>query len=306
MQFDVSEWMGPGSYIDFETAELDDYSYLFCNPSFTNPNRVGFRVAGVRVAVNGRVPVSGQAFRNVDAFVGTTDQNLARLCSVVAKDRGVVLDEFTIEFEVIGDFANIVDEPPPVVVPDTSVADPLPDTGVRDFDRINETMASITGVLPDFVADTFAEVKEQLPSGYDLRSFVSSHQMGIARLSVEYCDSLLDSPPLREAFFGAALDFDANIDFCGVERSVIVDALIDGVLGVDLLNQPDVADMRDVLDSLIIGPDAPADPVRSCPGGLTASCNEGGIPGVCDPDRSTTIAKAACTAVLSSAAVSLH
>jgi hypothetical protein len=73
--------------------------------------------------------------------------------------------------------------------------------GVRNFRQVNQTMAALTGVpaTDATVSTAFASLATQLPDGNDLRAFVGSHQVAIAKLAVEYCDRMIETPALAAA-----------------------------------------------------------------------------------------------------------
>jgi hypothetical protein len=294
LRFDLTQWLGAGSFIEFLVSELDEYSYLFCKPTLVTANPSGFRVKNLGVSVNGQVSVSGQAFVTLDQIVTSTRQELSGTCSLVPKDQGAAGDVFALEFEVLGGFEDpiiVVDPPAP---PPEVFGGALPTEGVRDFARLNETMAAVTGVDANdpAVRATFAELEQQLPSGPDLRAFSSSFQVGIAKLALEYCDRMVETPALRDAFFGTSPPFDfgadASVAFSPGMRDVVIQGLVDGVLGSGLASQPDLAEVTPVLDALFDE--------------LTAGCT----PATCGPDRTRSIVKGACAAVLGSAGASIH
>ncbi len=293
MRFDVSQWIGPGSYVEFVVSELDDHSYLFCEPTLVSGNPNGFRVSNLRITVNGQAPVAGQAFVNVDAAVVEDRQLLSRQCSVVSKDRGPADDVFAVEFEILGGFEEPVVPavfPPP---PPADFGDPLPQEGARNFARINETMSAVTGVDANSAGtrQAFEELTQSLPGDYDLRSFSSSNQVAISKLALEYCDALVETPALRQAFFGTGFAFDAAVPtaFAGqAQRDLIIDALVDGILNVNVANQPSAAEVAPILDALI--------------GDLTAGCTAAS----CGPAVTRNVVKGACAAVLASAGTTVH
>jgi hypothetical protein len=295
LRFDVSRWAGPGSFVEFMVSELDAFSYLFCQPTFVSPNAAGFRVSNLRVAVNGVVPVSGQSFQSVDTLVTEPRQLLSRQCSIIAKDHGAADDLFSVEFESLGNFEDPVDPGPPPVPPIEVFGGPLPREGLRDFDRVNTTMASLTGVDPNSanVRDTFAELEQQLPGSFDLRTFSSSQQVGIAKLALEYCDSMIESTALRTAFFGTtpAFQFDQPVGTAFSDQSkrdLVIDHLVDRMFNTSIAHQPNRDEVRPVLDGLVSE--------------LTAPC----ATQTCDAPRTRNIVKGLCAAVLSSAAVTVH
>jgi hypothetical protein len=295
LRFDIGAWAGAGSLLEFTVSELDEFSYLFCRPTFITADPRGQRVTGIRIAVNGQVPVAGQAFLDLDAIVTAARQELSAQCAVVAKDGGATVDRFSLEFDALGNFVSPAAPPPPPPPPPVPVPSLDPIEGIRSFDRLNETMAEITGISPDSpgVATTFLEIEQQLPPGVDLRAFSSSQQVGIAKLALEYCDALVDSPAARNAFFGASppfpFDSAATTVFADPAlRDRLVRALVDRAYGISLASQPAAADAAPVLNQLF---DA-----------LTAGCT----PATCGAVRTRTIAKAACAAVLASPGVQVH
>lgn len=290
MRFDVAQWAGAGSFLEFTVTELDDYSYLFCEPTMVTSNPNSFRVANLRVGVNGQNPVSGQAFVNVDALVTSSRQKLSSNCSIVPKGTGPASDVFAVEFEVLGEFENVVAPGPPPAPPPDVFGDPLPVEGIRDFARVNATMSVLTGVDPNTpaVRDTFADLEQQLPGGTDIRAFSSSNQVGIAKLALEYCDQMVETPALRDAFFGSSVVFGQPVPVALADRPALITALVNGMIGAGLVTQPSVADVTPALNEML---DA-----------LTAGCTNA----TCPAERTDTVAKAACAAVLGSGAVSIH
>jgi hypothetical protein len=292
LRFGLDDYLSPGDYIEFTVSDLDAYSYLFCFPTIQTSMPNGFAIQGLKVTVNGAPPVASQSFRNVSAAVTQSRQVLSGLCSVVPKDLGGTLDQFSIWFDIIAATNVFVPEPPPTVMPDNSVLPPLPDVGIRDFDRINNTLAELTGVDPNDpdVLSTFEEVRQQLPMDPDVRSFVSAMQVGIAKLALEYCNELVDSPALRAAFFpGFNFNRDAVSAFAAqADRDLISNALYNRGVGSSLANQPSQADIstavNELIDELILG------------------CT----PATCPAERTETVVKSTCTAVLGSAAVHLQ
>lgn len=294
LRFDISSWIGPDSWIEFVVSELDDYSYLFCEPRLFTPNPTGFRASNLRVAVNGVIPVSGQAFVNTQRIVSQSGQRLSRQCSVVLKDRGPSDDVFSIEFEYLGSFRDPV-VASPVPPPTTPVfGEALPLEGVRGFERIRETMAVVTGVDPNEpeIRDTYEELRQALPGTNDLRAFSAAQQVAISKLALEYCDALVESVPLRNAFFGASgIDFDApTLSAFGTPggRASLIDPLVANMLGTGIANQPSAVEVGGVLDDLLDD--------------LTLGCDAV----LCPASHTRTVTKAACAAVLSSAAVMVH
>lgn len=295
LRFDVSQTLGqPGNYIQFEVSEFDRYSYLFNKPVFISAAPNGFRVKNVEVAVNGQIPVAGQTWRNIDTTITQNEQPLFDMAAVIRKDLGPEADQFSIFFEILGDKENIIIELSPFDILPQEVLDVAPRTGVRTFEQITNAMATVTGVDVNTgsVKQTYLELKQQLPSLPSLNGFLASHQVGISKLALEYCDVLVDSPVLRDQFFGVnSFDFNAPVSTAlanTVQVDQMVQRLMDKIIGINLSNQPDTMMMRQELNNLITD--------------LSVSCSS---PSVCDAVRTRSIVKASCAAVLGSAAFTL-
>ncbi len=291
LRFDTSQWAGPGSYLEFLVMELDNFSYLFCQPALVSTS-FNNTVGGIRILVNGVAPVSGQAFTNVNRVVSQNREPLSPLCSIIPKDLGSAQDVFTIDFEYLGGYQDPEPVPPIQPLPPRQFGAALPGLGLRDFARINAAMAAVTGVDPltPAVNSTYLSLTQQMPPTYDLRTFASAQQVAITKLSLEYCEALVENPSLRTAFFGS-FDFDAAplAAFASqASRDAISQAITDRVLGANLTDQPSMVETQPILDQLITD--------------LTASCQA--TP--CDATRTRTVVKAMCTAGIASAAASIH
>jgi hypothetical protein len=291
LRFDVSQWMGPGNAVEFTVTDFDSYSYLFCQPTLRSPEPNGSRIANIQIAVNGELAPSGQGFSTVDTTATGTKQELSRQCSIIPKGAsGPGGDQFTLIFDHLGGYQNVVvDSPvPPAPIP----LDPMPRpvNGIRDFARINASFAKLTGQSRSVAANTFAEIEEQLPSTYDVRSFVSSQQVAISKIALDYCSALIDGPG-RTAFF-PGFDFTApptTAFASAAQRDLLFNPLFDRMVGDALVSQPSRAEVVTALDTMT--------------NHLLQAC---ATPGACTAQRTTAIAKGACAAVLGSAAVTLH
>ena len=305
LAFDVSEWTGGASTIEFEVTQLDGYSYLFCAPTFVTDVGAAIQVRNLRVSLNGVVPVSGQGFTKLNALVTTDRQLLSRQCSVVGGLVDPDTDVFQLSFEQLGIFQDPVTPPTPPVPGAEVFGDPVPVLGMRSFARVNASMAAVTGVDPiaSGVDATYLELEQQLPSTNDLRSFVSANQVGIAKLGVEYCDAVVeDVAPggLRERFFAGATGFGwtdlpsvafadpANVD-------LITDPILDRIIGAGLrgtvAGNPARDEVELVLDQLVVD--------------LLGSCGGASEP-ICDDVYTRSMVKGLCAAALASGPVHIH
>ena len=290
----------PEAYIVFEVSQFDSYSYLFSQPFFysLDPNAApsSIPLAGMRIGINGREPEVGQAYANLDLLVDSASysaeagQPLSAIATVLGIEKNPQTDEFFLTFETLGDFSDVRIEGAIEPLPTSADAAPVSDIGIRIFDEINASLSAATGVptAQQDVFETYSAVRQQLPSSNNIEGFLSSQQMGITQLAIEYCNVLMEDSALRAQRF-PGFDFGAvpATAYAGASRDALLNPLLQQTLqngAGTVATQPDVTLVRGELDSLI--------------NQLAASGN--------DVTRTRTIAKAACASVLGSAAVLLQ
>jgi len=320
----------PGSYIKFEVSQFDSYSYLFYKPTFINLNGAavdGIAIKGIRIGVNGSVPIVDQVFSNVDTTIDSSiytaedGQVLSTLGAVIPLERGMSAsnpDEFFLSFELLGTASNPFVEPTPSPVVLLN-PDPVPDIGFRTFEEIYVAMSELTGVSQtnNTLRGVYNNYIQQLPTVESMEGFLPSHQMAITQLALTYCSELVDnhgSIP-RDTYF-AGFDFTrpANTAFDATGRQQIINPLLKRMMNVDLTNsannlqtQPDETVTRDMLsatgtqqlDSNFTSPYESlithmiSQCSRTDPPYMGAACSS--------PARTVEIVKATCAAVLGSA-----
>ncbi len=183
------------------------------------------------------------------SLFGELGQPLETIGAVVPLEKGPADDEFFLTFDLLGAQSYVrTDDPPLVIVPtDLPQADRL---GVRTFDEINATMAAVTTVDPmtQSVDIVYQELRQTLPAVPDIMTFLSSHQVAIAQLAIQYCDALVEDGPKAASYF-PGFDFNAApaTAFAGANRDLIIDPLIDRVMGIGVLTQPDFVEVQDEL-----------------------------------------------------------
>jgi len=145
----------------------------------------------------------------------------------------------------------------------------LPDAssiGVRTFDEIDATYAAILGVdrlrvytsngdTAAHVDETFQELRQSLPAVEDINTFLSSHQVAIAQLAIQYCDAAIGSnanPSPIASIIWPSFDFSQprGTAFSVANRSNFVNPLIARAVGQtsggpQLLSQPSYATVYD-------------------------------------------------------------
>ncbi|HVJ29077.1 MAG TPA: LamG domain-containing protein, partial [Gammaproteobacteria bacterium] len=300
------------SFIVVEAAQFDSYGYLFSKPFFISldgtAQPAGLNIRGMRVGLNGAEARVGQAFSNVDTQITstayTTDagQTLLNLGTVLPLEKGPDEDEFFLTFDTLG--ANSYNRPPPAVPPAPTPEDlpPASVIGVRTFDEISASIATLTGVSQNDAGVSAAvdEVRQSLPAVPSPEAYLASHQAAIGQLAVEYCHALMENPTLRAATF-PGFNFTTTPAAAFANENALFDPLLDRTLGlVQLGHQPDKAAARTELDHLVNG--YTDDPALS---GVVRAGLLNTLPPLeqNDEQRTRAIAKAVCASVVGSAAM---
>ncbi len=288
----------PQAYLLFEVSQFDSYSYLFDKPTFISldPNaRPGsIPVAGLRIGINGAEAPVGQAYRTLnttitDSQYGPLGQPLANVGTIIALEKGPDADEFFLTFDVLGTHQNVRLDPVPLAPVPPPDVQRTADVGLRVFDELNATMAELTGVSPQdpAVAATYATIRQSLPTVETIDTFVSAHPVAVAQLSIQYCNALVEDSAARAQYF-PGFNFGAApaTAFAAPGRTIVLDSLVGRMLRTNVATEPDAAGVRSDLDNLIT---------------RLSSCG-----GSCAADRTETVVKASCAALLGSAATLLH
>lgn len=279
----------PRSYIMFEATQYDSAGYLFTNPKFISldaaamPGNIALK--GMRIGVNGAEPNVGQAYRLLDTVITdanyspATGQTLSTVGTIVGLELGPEDDEFYLCFDQLGSRSNVCSTYASGVASLPEYVDRPSDIGVRTFDAINASMASVTGVSPNDtkIKATYTSVRQSLPAVNDIQAFLSSHQTSIAQLALQYCSVMVDDATARGNFF-PGVNFSTNTFATAGDRNAVINPLVDKIVG-NAATQPETG-ARGELEDLI---------VRLC----TASA--------CTGQRTLDVVKAACGATLGSA-----
>ncbi len=285
------------SFVMYEVSQFDSYGYLFSEPTYVNLNSAtvpnNLDIEKIRIAINGKEAITGQAFKNLVSNVdgatysSETGQLLSRMGTVINLEKGPSSDEFFLTFEKINGQENPYIELPPPPPADPVDLDERPEIGLRDFAEINATMSKITGIPMNNsdVRNTYNIVKQQMPTLTDIDIFVSSQQMGITQLAIEYCNALVEDSSAKASYFtGFDFSASANIAFDStVKRDQVLDPLLLNAMGSNLSSQPTDVDVKSELNDLI-------DKLTAC----GASCNA---------DKTNTVVKAVCAATIANAAM---
>ena len=261
--FDISENIGAApqsSYILFEASQFDNHAYLFDRPHFITLDGSapeGIPIRGLRVAMNGMEAPVGQTYATLNGTLsasqfGELGQPLSALGAVLPLEKGPEEDEFFLTFDLLAgnSFSRPAD---PTLAITANDREPSPHIGLRTFDEINATYAEVTLVDPTTPAVdlTFQELRQSLPAVEGLNTFLSSHQVAIAQLAIQYCDAMIGTagnpgPNLDTLFPG--FDWNDASEF-RTNRDAFVYPLIDRIMGTNIGSQPLRAEVYEELAS---------------------------------------------------------
>lgn len=263
----------------FEVAQFDGFSYLFNKPTFINLDPAwvpgSIAIQGLRIGINGKEALAGQAYANLDVTVDAVSydpalgQELSPLGTVIALEKGSTSDEFFLTFELFAGVSNTFTDIQPSVPGDP--ADPAApvasDIGVRTFEEINSTIAAITGVpvTNGQVQNVYNDYIQQLPSVEDISAFLPSHQMAIAQLAMTSCSELVEgNGSIPRAAYFPGFDFGAvetSAFDTPAKRGLVIDPLLTAAMNVNianaadnLLTQPDQGEASDLLGAAAPAP----------------------------------------------------
>jgi len=249
--FDISQRINvtpQTAYILFEAQQFDTYAYLFDKPHFTTLDGSTPRpvvLEGLRIGMNGQEPHVGQSYANLDdtldlgsATLDELGQALSPLGAVLPLQKGPDADEFFLTFDNLDGALFNRPEDQMLVEADyiATDAERRPDIGVRTFDEIDATYAAITGIDrvnyqrggAFLVEETYQELRQSLPAIENIEAFLSSHQVAIAQLAIQYCDAAVESNTMWPGFnFGAA----PATAFAAGSRDSFVEPLIERAVG---------------------------------------------------------------------------
>ena len=330
--FSIAHQIGiADSYILFQVSQFDGFSYLFENPTFINLNSdwvptAGLNIQRIRLGINGKQALAGQSFANLKATINSslyaagTGQQLSSTGTgaVIALEKGALLDEFFLTFELLDGKSKTFPDPAPTPPVAGLDAPKVSDIGVRTFDEINAAISSITGIpiTNSAVSVLFTKYRQQLPSVETIDAFLSSQQMAIAQLALTSCSARVDldsalptSHPSRVLFTDVEFSESSGTAFnSSVKRALVINPILDALIPLNLNSQPDRTEITNLLGATVpqflTGPggaalvDPDGDFTDNSYSSLISTLNN-----VNSVARTSQIVKAVCAAVVGSAAM---
>lgn len=283
LRFDVASQLGAPGYIEMQAYQIDPDAYVFARPKLVS-DVTGIQVKNIRIAVNNNVPVAAQAFRRVDTIVMQSGQEISQLGALIPSDLGMNLDQFHLEFEVLGGQTGSTETIPGPTPPVPPADVPEPDVGVRTFSQVHDTMAALTGISQTDrdIRDRYDVLRDQLPTTADALGFGSAQQIAIQRLATTYCGEVVGNNNNSRCrnFFN-----DDNCAIAAGEKDAIAGTVYDKIIGNNLANQPErnasVAALVGIMDA------------ENCANG-------------CNNAAGREVLQAVCTAALASGAVTIN
>lgn len=99
--------------------------------------------------------------------------------------------------DIIKDLPEGMDMPPMNLPSNEELASI--EVGVKNFEQINNTMSSLTGVpvTDGSIVAVYNDIAIQLPSDNNVKNFLPSMQVAITKLATEYCDRTVETDAYR-------------------------------------------------------------------------------------------------------------
>lgn len=205
------------AYIMLTVSQFDCCSYLFYQPTFISLDATAkptsIPLQGMRIGVNGAIPVVGQAYSTLNTTITAANYSLpagevlSNVGTVIGLESGPQVDQFFLQFDLLGTAQDAIVEQSPCpngLCPSQLVLQPpVADVGVRVFAQINSTLAQLTGVPTSnsSIVTTYQSVQQQLPETNTLEAYSSADQVGVAQLAVQYCNQVVGSSSLTAQMF---------------------------------------------------------------------------------------------------------
>ena len=167
-------------------------------------------------------------------------QPLSNLGTIIPLEKGPADDEFFLTFDLLGTQSYVRTSAPALVITETDLP-PAQRIGVRTFDEINATLSAITGVSPEEtnVDMTFQSLRQSLPTIESPEAFLSSHQVAVAQLAIEYCNALIeDRGAISSAAYFPGFNFGVSPASAFTNRDALINPLIDNAMGIAIQTQP--------------------------------------------------------------------
>jgi Concanavalin A-like lectin/glucanases superfamily len=215
--FNISNVPGvnvPQAYMMLTVSQYDNYSYLFYQPTFISLSATGkpttsIPVKGMRIGINGTIPLVGQAYTPLNTSItaaGYTAQGevLSTVGTVIALESGPLTDQFFLQFDQLGTASDVIVDASPcpagqaTCMQALNLGPAMADMGVRSFAQVNSTFSQLTGIPTTnaSVVSIYQSVQQQLPAVNTLEAYSSAAQVGVAQLAVQYCQEVVAAPSI--------------------------------------------------------------------------------------------------------------
>lgn len=159
--------------------------------------------------------------------------------------------------------------------------------GVKSFEEIYMTMSVLTGIAPTTgnVDNVYRDIAVQLPTDNNIKSFIAVNQVSVTKLAAEYCHELARNNAARSAVWPTTnFGENSNTALVGAKKDRIIDDAIKAfwqVMDADMVEyNMERAELSMLVDELRAGENANSTTTQN-------------------------VIKSVCTAVLSSAHVTL-
>jgi len=196
------------SFIMVEGSQYDSYSYLFRKPASSawTPNAVPANIplSGIRIAerydcARRAVVLQGERHRRRSELHFSRASVLSEHRGGDCSDKGADSDMFFLSFDQLGSNLHLFVEPTISNPPMTADNTPRADWGIATFERVNRSMAAITGVRsrPTVRRYTTRRSNRCRPAP-QIDAFLPAHQTASRSWPRPTAEQLVDTQSLRD------------------------------------------------------------------------------------------------------------
>ena len=153
------------------------------------------------------------------------------------------------------------DPSPTPTLPAAETPTPIPssDVGVKNFDQINKSMSTLTGLSStnNNIDSIYQDLKLQLPTENNIENFLASNQVGITKLAAQYCDLAVENNTIRAQIWpGFNCTAAASSSFNTAGKANFINLTLNRFWGQNIdmpLRSPASTELTSLINDLLMG-----------------------------------------------------
>lgn len=144
--------------------------------------------------------------------------------------------------------------PPTPSTPEAIINTAQVEIGVKTFEEIYQTFSAVTGVPENQtnVLGVYRNVSDSLPTSSDVKGFLPSNQVAIAKLASEFCTQLVDTNNGSRMDIWPAAEYNLTLANFGINRRMtVIQNMLDAFWGVGVVSDAERQTAEDELLDLM-------------------------------------------------------